>query len=91
MITYEYETTPESPEDEVERFEWRQGISEPALEHHPETGAPVRRVVTGGLGFTSSVGGRRREVAVVRDPAAASRAGRFPRQGRIAELRRVME
>ena len=56
MITYVYETIPDDPEDEVERLEWRQSISEAALERHPETGVPVRRVVTGGLGFTSSGG-----------------------------------
>ena len=53
MITYVYETIPESPDEEVERFEWRQSISEVALERHPESGVPVRRVVTGGLGFAS--------------------------------------
>ena len=56
MITYVYETIPSSPDEEIERFEWRQSISEDALEHHPETGVPVRRVITGGLGFASSGG-----------------------------------
>jgi len=54
MITYVYETVPTGPEEKVERFEWRQRISEPALERHPETDVPVRRVVTGGLGFTAT-------------------------------------
>ena len=54
MITYVYETIPEAPDEEPEQFEWRQRISEPALRKHPESGAPVRRVISGGLGFTSS-------------------------------------
>jgi hypothetical protein len=54
MITYVYKTIPAHPEDEVEQFEWRQRISEAALKHHPQTGKPVRRVLSGGLGFASS-------------------------------------
>lgn len=54
MITYVYETVPSGPDEKVERFEWRQSIHEPALRKHPESGAPVRRVVSGGLGFASS-------------------------------------
>ncbi|MEM7144888.1 MAG: zinc ribbon domain-containing protein [Verrucomicrobiota bacterium] len=56
MITYVYETIPKNPDDIVERFEWRQRISDPALERHPKTGVPVRRVISGGLGFASSGG-----------------------------------
>ncbi|MGI9240116.1 MAG: zinc ribbon domain-containing protein [Verrucomicrobiales bacterium] len=56
MITYIYETIPANPQDETERFEWRQSIHDAPLERHPETGALVRRVVTGGLGLTPSGG-----------------------------------
>lgn len=52
MPTYVYETVP--PRGiEPERFEWRQSMNEPALERHPESGLPVRRVISGGLGYLS--------------------------------------
>lgn len=54
MITYVYETIPSISDEEPERFEWRQSIREPSLKRHPETGVPVRRVISGGLGFGSS-------------------------------------
>ena len=51
-MTYLYETIPSRPGDEVRRFEIKQSIHEMALTRHPETGEPVRRVITGGLGLT---------------------------------------
>ena len=45
MPTYVYETISTTPE----RFEIRQRFDEPALTTHPETGEPVRRVMSGGL------------------------------------------
>lgn len=45
MPTYIYETISPTPE----RFELRQHFDEPALTTHPETGEPVRRVMSGGL------------------------------------------
>jgi predicted nucleic acid-binding Zn ribbon protein len=47
MPTYLYETLP--GEGAVERFELRQRFDEPALDAHPVTGVPVRRVISGGL------------------------------------------
>jgi len=49
MPTYIYETIPRNGAA-VERFEWRQSMSDEALQMHPETGVPVRRVISGGLG-----------------------------------------
>jgi predicted nucleic acid-binding Zn ribbon protein len=49
MPTYVYETIPDSPHSAPRRFEVRQGIDEPPLAADPETGAPVRRVISGGL------------------------------------------
>ncbi len=58
MPTYVYETIPTSAAQSPERFEMRQSMSEPALTRHPETGAPVRRVLSGGLAtFTGSASG----------------------------------
>ena len=56
MITYVYETIPEKANEQVERFEWQQSIHDEALKKHPKTGVPVQRVLTDGIGFTSSSG-----------------------------------
>lgn len=49
MPTYIYETIPDNPRVTPRRFEVRQGIDEAPLAADPETGAPVRRVISGGL------------------------------------------
>lgn len=51
MPIYTYETIPQSPDEQPETFEIKQSMTEPALERHPETGKPVRRVITGGAGL----------------------------------------
>ena len=51
MPTYLYETLPSSPDEIIEQFEVKQSFSEPALTSHPATGAPVRRVISGGIGL----------------------------------------
>ena len=42
---------PQKPGEEPRRFEVQQSMSEPALTHDPETGEPVKRVITGGSGL----------------------------------------
>jgi len=49
MPVYVYETIPQSNADFPQTFELRQSMSEPCLTAHPDTGAPVRRVLSGGL------------------------------------------
>ena len=56
MVTYIYETVPKEADGKSKRFEWKQSIHDEALVVHPKTGVPVRRVVSGGLGYTSSTG-----------------------------------
>jgi len=51
MPTYVYETVPRDSARQPVRFELDQRMSELALTKHPETGEPVRRVISGGLGF----------------------------------------
>jgi predicted nucleic acid-binding Zn ribbon protein len=51
MPTYLYETVPIQPEEPIDRFEVRQSFSEAPLTTHPTTGAPVRRVISGGIGL----------------------------------------
>lgn len=47
-MTYVYETT--DPAKPIRRFEVNQSIKDEPLRVHPETGEPVRRVITGGSG-----------------------------------------
>ena len=51
MATYLYETIPSKPGDEPHTFEVQQSMKDVPLSKHPETGEPVRRVITGGFGF----------------------------------------
>ena len=53
MPTYIYETIPVQPGEKPVQFEVEQRMSAAALTTHPDTGTPVRRVVTGGAGFLS--------------------------------------
>lgn len=50
MPTYLYETMPDAT-GAAERFEVKQSFAEAPLTTHPETGAPVRRVISGGIGL----------------------------------------
>ncbi len=49
MPTYIYETT--NPKKPVRRFEVRQSMKDAPLTADPETGEPVRRVISGGFGY----------------------------------------
>lgn len=50
MATYVYETVPSKKGQRPRRFEVEQKMSDPPLTKDPETGLPVRRVITGGSG-----------------------------------------
>lgn len=54
MATYVYETIPQSPDEKPERFEIQQSMKDDALSEHPENGKPIKRVITGGYGFSVS-------------------------------------
>ena len=56
MATYIYETIPQEPGEEPVRFEIQQSMRDDALTEHPETGVPVRRVITGGFGYMGGSG-----------------------------------
>ncbi|HWB60602.1 MAG TPA: hypothetical protein VG733_14000 [Chthoniobacteraceae bacterium] len=47
MPIYVYETTGKKPR----RFELKQGMNDAPLTHDPQTGEPVRRVISGGYGY----------------------------------------
>ena len=51
MATYVYETIPTRTGEKPEQFEVRQSMNDRPLTRHPETGQPVRRVISGGLGI----------------------------------------
>jgi predicted nucleic acid-binding Zn ribbon protein len=49
MAIYIYETT--DPKKPVRQFELQQSMKDAAFTRHPETGEPIRRVITGGFGY----------------------------------------
>ncbi|MEL7267472.1 MAG: zinc ribbon domain-containing protein [Planctomycetota bacterium] len=49
MPTYVYETIPKSKKEKPRQFEVFQRMTDDALAEHPETGEPVRRVISGGM------------------------------------------
>ena len=51
MTTYIYETVPLIPGVEPTRYELPQAMREAPLTRHPDTGEPIRRVITGGYGL----------------------------------------
>lgn len=51
MATYIYETIPKDTAGRTKRFEIQQCMTEAAHIRHPETGEPIRRVITGGFGY----------------------------------------
>jgi predicted nucleic acid-binding Zn ribbon protein len=51
MATYVYETIPQIEGEKPKRFEVKQSMKDAAFTRHPDTGEPVRRVVTGGAGL----------------------------------------
>ena len=57
MPTYVYETIPDDPSIAPRRFEVEQRMSDDPLRADPDTGLPVRRVISGGVGLLSMGGG----------------------------------
>ncbi len=51
MATYLYETIPPHSAETPRRFEVVQSMKDAPLTRHPDSGEPVRRVITGGFGF----------------------------------------
>jgi predicted nucleic acid-binding Zn ribbon protein len=56
MATYLYETIPAKEGEKPETFEIQQSMKDAPLTKHPQTGVPVRRVITGGFGFVTKGG-----------------------------------
>jgi hypothetical protein len=51
MATYIYETILRQTGEEPERFEMVQSMKDAPLNRHPQTGQPVRRIISGGFGL----------------------------------------
>ncbi|MEO6847736.1 MAG: zinc ribbon domain-containing protein [Chthoniobacterales bacterium] len=56
MATYVYETVPSKKGEKVTRFEFRQSMNDKPLTHDPESGKPVRRIISGGFAPITSGG-----------------------------------
>lgn len=75
MATYVYETLPQNPGDTVVQFELKQSMRDDPLTQHPETGVPVRRIISGGYGLIGANTGRSGESAGSAPAAPAKEAG----------------
>ncbi|WP_269526569.1 FmdB family zinc ribbon protein [Coraliomargarita parva] len=51
MPIYVYETIPAKAGEKPVQFELQQSMRDEALKTHPETGQPVRRLISGGFGY----------------------------------------
>lgn len=70
MATYVYETVPRDGA-EPRRFEVVQSMKDAPLQKHPETGEPVRRVISGGYGLMG-VGTAEKSAPATATPAPCS-------------------
>lgn len=70
MATYIYETIPRREGEAPRRFEVVQSMKDGALTRHPDTGEPVRRVISGGFGYMEKAGPKSAPVAAAAAPCA---------------------
>ena len=73
MPTYVYETIPGDPDEKPRRFEVFQSMLDAPLTHDPESGAPVRKIITGGAGI--KLGVLKRSTVVDKKSPAATACG----------------
>lgn len=66
MPIYVYETVPQSSDEEPVRFEVKQGMNDAKLTEHPESGKPVRRLISGGYAIFQK---KRPSVGSITDPS----------------------
>ncbi len=57
MPTYVYETIPKSDKESPEQIEIFQKVTDEILTQHPETGVPIRRIISGGIMIGSNKSG----------------------------------
>ena len=73
MPTYVYETLPSDPAAEPRRFEVFQKMNDDPLTIDPDSGEPVKRIITGGIGL--KLGVLKRSTVVDKNSPAASACG----------------
>lgn len=73
MPTYIYETIPNDAAEKPRRFEVFQRMSDEPLMHDPQSGAPVRKIITGGIGV--KLGVLKRSTVVDKKSPAATACG----------------
>ncbi len=73
MPTYVYETIPGDPSTEPRRFEVIQRMNDEPLQTDPQTGDPVRKIITGGIGL--KLPGLKRSTVVDKKSPAATACG----------------
>ncbi len=73
MPTYVYETIPADDGIEPRRFELFQRMNDEPLSEDPETGVPVKRIITGGIGL--KLGVLKRSTVVDKKSPAATACG----------------
>jgi len=75
MATYIYETIPREAGEPPRRFEVVQSMKDAPLTRHPDTGEPVRRVISGGFGFMEKAGPKSAPAAAPCAPGCACHSG----------------
>jgi hypothetical protein len=70
MATYVYETIPRGPGETPRRFEVVQSMKDAPLDQHPDTGEPVRRVISGGYGLMGV--SEKKPIASIAKPAGCA-------------------
>jgi hypothetical protein len=75
MATYVYETIPREPGSTPRRFELVQSMKDAPLTRHPDTGEPVRRVITGGFGLMEKAGPKSAPAPAACAPGCACHSG----------------
>lgn len=72
MATYLYETVPRESGETPRRFEIVQSMKDAPLRRHPDTGEPVRRVISGGYGIMTKPSASSFSPSATPAPAACS-------------------
>lgn len=75
MATYVYETIPCEAGAAPRRFELVQSMKDAPLTRHPETGEPVRRVISGGFGLMEKAGPKSTPAPAACAPGCACHSG----------------
>jgi hypothetical protein len=79
MATYVYETIPRQAGAASRRFEVVQSMKDAPLTRDPDTGEPIRRVISGGFGLMAKAGPKSAPAAAAASCAPGCACHRGPR------------